>query len=267
MLPMNIKGEGEKVRIVKKIWIIALSVLIFITGCTSKKDEKGFFAWMDGYLAMAVGEDYSIALTFFFEQNNAPFDTGEITDLSFDNLEQIEILRYSINPLEADEALRYGGYSFNLDIRADGKGVFKTDKLIATIDNSSVIFTIGEWVFDIEEATLPLDAEGVIDIWGSPVVGSNSRTFAYDYTITDNKTKIKEIWISEDIILSETEGLPLSNVIELPQTINAPINFIRPKIVLDIDGEEFITFGMSYYSGAMGVQEDVLEKSKERNMR
>jgi len=32
-----------------------------------------------------------------------------------------------------------------------------------------------------------------------------------------------------------------------------------------MDAPELITFGMSYYSGGIDIQEDVLEKSKERS--
>lgn len=249
----------------KKILAILLITCILITGCSKAKETNGFFAWMDGYLAMAEGEEFSFALTFFFERGKAPFDADEVTGLSFYNIEQIEISDYEIALLDTDKALNHEGYSFTLTVKAKEKGIFTTDKLIATIHNSSVTFPIGKWSFDVEEIGSSIDSEGLIDIWSSPSAGSNPETFAYDYKVINNGTKISEIWISEDIVLAEDEGLPLSNIVELPEILDAPLNFIRPKIILSVDGKETTAFGMSYYSGAVGIGDDVLEKSKERN--
>ncbi|MCL2864689.1 MAG: hypothetical protein FWE25_04005 [Lachnospiraceae bacterium] len=249
----------------KKICITVLCVCILFTGCAVKREKRGFFAWMDGYLAMAQGEEFGIALTYFFEPGNAPFTTDEIYSLSFGGVKQVEIVNFSITSLDSDMPLQYAAYSFDLDIKAMEKGVFKTDTLVATMsNNSSITFRIGEWVFDVEEFALPPEAENKINVWSSPAAGSNPRVFAYAYSIIDD-IKIKEIWLSEHVVLSEENGLPLSNEIELPQIINAPINFIRPKIILDTGGEEMVALGMSYYSGAINIQKDVLEKSKELN--
>lgn len=252
----------------KKLIGILLIICILITGCWRTREiSGGFFVWMDGYLAMGEGEEFDFALTFFFEQKKAPFDAEDITHLSFYNLDQIEISDYEILPLDIDNTLEYDGYSFNLTITATEQGLFKTDQLIAEIGNTSVSFPIGDWTFDIQEINLPDNSSELIDIWESPAAGSNPETIAYDYKVENDSIKIKEIWISDNIVLSSDDGLglPLSNVTELPKTLDAPINFIRPKVILSIDGRETITFGMSYYSGAMGIEEDVLEKSRERN--
>ena len=251
----------------KKIIGLLLIICILITGCGGIRESNGFFAWMDGYLAMAEGEEFSFALTFFFEQKKAPFKAEEITHLSFYNIEQIEISDYEILPLDIDNALKHDGYSFTLTINAKEKGLYKTDQLIVEIDDFSFFFPIGNWTFDIEEINPSANSSELINIWDSPAAGSNPETFAYDYKVENDNIKIKEIWLSENIVLSSNEplGLPLSNVIELPKTLDAPINFIRPKVVLSIDGRETITLGMSYYSGAVGIEEDVLERSRERN--
>lgn len=251
----------------KKIIGILLIICILITGCWGTREISGFFAWMDGYLAMGEGEEFSFALTFFYEQGKTPFDAEDIKNLSFYNLDQIEISDYEILPLDIDNTLEYDGYSFNLTINAKEQGLFKTDQLIAEIGDSSVVFPIGNWTFDIEEINPSANSRELIDIWDSPAAGSNPETFAYDYKVANDSIKIKEIWISENNVLSSDEelGLPLSNVTKLPKTLDAPINFIRPKVILSIDGTETITFGMSYYSGAVGIGEDVLERSRERN--
>lgn len=249
----------------KKVWSILLIIGILTIGCSSKRELNGFFAWMDGYLAMAVGEEVEVGLTFFYQQNKVPFTADDFLTLSFDDIDQIEISDYSITPLDEERPQGYRGYVFDLTIKAEEKGVFRTDKLVANINNESVVFPIGDWIFDIEEGISPSDEEGIIDIWGSPGAWSNPEVFIYDYKVTDKNTTLKEIWLSEDTILSEAMGLPLVNDVELPRGMSAPIKFIRPKLILTVNGEEVITFGMSSYVGAINNQKDMVEKSKIRN--
>lgn len=204
----------------KKTGCYLLIICILCTGCTNHESDA-FFAWMDGYLAMGVGEEFDIALTCFFDKNQIPFNKNNVESLSFDNLDQVAISDYSITSLDTDEMLPYDGYVFNLTVNAKDKGVYRTDKLNAMIDGSSIMFPIGKWVFDVQDDVLSTEFDD--------------------------------------------EGLPSSNEVELPEVMNAPINFIRPKVTLSIDDEEKTVLGMSYYSGSMGIQEDILDKSKAHN--
>lgn len=247
----------------KKIGCYLLIICILCTGCTNH-ESGAFFAWMDGYLAMGVGEEFDIALTCFFDKNQIPFNKNNVESLSFDNLDQVAISDYSITSLDTDEMLPYDGYVFNLTVNAKDKGVYRTDKLNAMIDGSSIMFPIGKWVFDVQDDVLSTEFDDIIDIMSSPVAGAG-RNFVYDYKICSPNVMIKNIWISEDVLLFDDEGLPSSNEVELPEVMNAPINFIRPKVTLSIDDEEKTVLGMSYYSGSMGIQEDILDKSKAHN--
>lgn len=204
----------------KKIGCYLLIICILCTGCTNH-ESGAFFAWMDGYLAMGVGEEFNIALTCFFDKNQIPFNKNNVESLNFDNLDQVAISDYSITSLDTDEMLPYDGYVFNLTVNAKDKGVYRTDKLNAMIDGSSIMFPIGKWVFDVQDDVLSTEFDD--------------------------------------------EGLSSSNEVELPEVMNAPINFIRPKVTLSIDDEEKTVLGMSYYSGSMGIQEDILDKSKAHN--
>lgn len=248
-------------------FITMMTLISFLcTGCGNKEQSNGFFAWMDGYLAMATGEEYEVALTYFFETDKPPFTADEVQDVSFDNLEKIEVADYVITPMHTDKSLQCGGYVFQLTVRSKETGIYKADKVLLTIGGATTPFSVGEWVFDIEDGISQEDSDKEIDTWSSPVAGSDSRIFSYDYQLANDDVKIKDIWVSDAIVVSDAEGLPLSNEIPLQQTMKAPVNFIRPKIVLEIADEEMTTFGISYYAGALGDQKDLLEKSRKHNM-
>ena len=236
-------------------------MLISASGC-GKQPEKtnGFFALMDGYLAMSSEEEFTFAFTYFYKGRTAPFEPDEFITLSFDGLEdKIEISNYSVEPRDNDKS--YNSYAFTLTVRPLETGVFRTDKLVANIDNTYVTFKIGTWVFDVVDSDKVSNA--LLNTGESPAASNNSRALTYDYKKNNDTAKIKEIWFSEDGFVSDSDHLPLYNKIELPETMAAPINFIRPKIIVEFYGEEIVCFGISCYCGALNVEDDDLERSRE----
>lgn len=91
--------------------------------------------------------------------NQIPFNKNNVESLSFDNLDQVVISDYSITSLDTDEILPYGGYVFNLTVNAKDKGVYRTGKLNAMIDGSSIMFPIGKWVFDVQDDVLSTEVD------------------------------------------------------------------------------------------------------------
>lgn len=249
----------------KRILAAFLLLCFCLAGCGGKTEGIGFFAWMDGYLAMHINEELTIAFTLFVDKDNGTLDTSSVQSVAFENLEGIALQNFSITPMDTIAAQKYAGYALSLDIAAIEPGVFKTENLLVTIDHSSVSYPIGDWTFEVlDDAVPPADVDSYIDTWKSPAAGSNPNTFAYEYGIADDTVILKEVWLGETIVVSDSEGLPLSNVLELPQEMLAPLHYIRPKLVFELDGADYTTTGTGYYSGALDIQEDVLEQSKNR---
>ena len=249
----------------KKVFVILIiAVILTSTECSNKESPGGFFAWMDGYLAMESEEEVSFALTYFYSNRNVPFSPDEVHALQFDGIEdKIEISDYSVTPRENEASLPYDSYAFEITVKPLKTGVFTTDQLTVNIDNTSVTFKIGTWCFEVLDSASV--SRELLNVWESPCVGSNPRTLAYHYKPLDEHVKIKEIWLSDELCVSDSNGLPTSGKIEFPEEMEAPIHFLRPKIVLEVDGQEVFSIGISYYSGATNIGENVLEKSFERS--
>lgn len=140
--------------------------------------------------------------------NQIPFNKNNVESLSFDNLDQVVISDYSITSLDTDEILPYGGYVFNLTVSAKDKGVYRTGKLNAMIDGSSIMFPIGKWVFDVQDDVLSTEVDDIIDIKSSPVAGAGRNFIRPKVTISigdEEKTVLGMSYYSGSMAILEIQ--------------------------------------------------------------
>lgn len=245
----------------KSIFVIIIMIVsVFSSGCSKGQTDKGFFAWMDAYIAAEKDAGNTIAVTMFFE--NKPFDEKDVSNISFIDINKdVMIEHYTIED-SGKKDKKYSSYSFTLDYRANEAGVYKTSGILINLaSNETLEYTIGDWVFDIGEQN-----SEVLDTWSSPAATSNKDEFPYDYTVTTPGYVIKEIYYGLD---SSLDGEPEDKGAIRLEPYSSPFVYIKSKVVLEKDGRSITNYGKGCYCGAMSLPEelpDFIDVSKEHNM-
>ena len=242
----------------KKSAVVLMCLFLTLANCSScyhVQKASGFFAWMDGYVAVAEKTRFTFALTYFYESKDAPIKMENVIGLAFENISNnVKIDSYSIEKNSGNDGDKYSAYGVTVVCSASSIGSFETDHLIIQFaDNSQLSYPIGAWVFDIG-AGEP-DTE-YVDTWGSPAASQVGNVFPYIY-VTESDVKISKIWVGKDTVISNEDGLDLSGNIKLESS--APISYIKSKIEISRNGEKHIFYAKGCYCGAYGIDESVLD--------
>ena len=245
--------------------LLAFIVCITLISCRNVWEKSAFFIWQDGYLAMDQDEEYQIGLTLYSDSFRKLFQIKDIIGVSLNGTDKIQISGFNITNMDKNASGKYRGYSVQLTVRAMETGIFHSDGVVFLTSEGSIHLPVGDWVFDVSKSKDMDLFNELIDISSSPAAGGNAKTFVYDYKIRKPEMEISQIQIGESTIISSSDGMPASNSIELPDTMKAPMKFFRPKVFLT-SGEEIVQgYGMSYYAGALSLDEDGVVASKEKN--
>lgn len=243
------------------MFICGFFIFIFVSGCANTQDnkQKDFFIWTDGYFASGEGSQYSVSLTYYFPNGSKGIDFTEVIRIEFLGIsDYIKIDDFIISDMDFGVNSEYLGNGVSLDISFKKLGIYKTEYIeIIYSDSKSIIYPIGNWVFDIDEP----ENDGAIDTWGSPALSADEREFAYIYSLLQDESILKEIHYGEnDYIFSDT-GLNTTGSVFLDS--DAPLSFIKAKIKYEYSGKTYIAYAKGCYCGAINLREDAIEKSIE----
>ncbi len=243
-----------KQKLIKIFLLLSVFITFFIF---YKSNSIAFFAWTDGYLASPVNEKSTIALTLFYK-NSKPFRASEIINLEFENIkDSIEIISFEISSFNLPDEPGYNAYSIFIDYKPNKIGIFKTNTLILTTkDNTQLKYLFGDFVFDIDKKDSDL-----ISTWESVAASSNNQNFPYTYS-SNNNCKITKIMIGENYFIEDKNGLSFNAKIDLVNISEAPIKIIMSKIIVEHNGEDYISYGKGCYCGAVNAEESILMRSK-----
>lgn len=247
-----------------KLFLLLLCSCCILASCGKSagnaKSPALFFAWTEGYLANPVGEESSLALTFYCKKNAAPFSFSEIADISFEGLSEQPIsFQYTLMPLDIDEEDGYLAYGVNFTYTPEELGVFEAESLVFTLSNNDTLsFPFGHFVFDIDEA----DSEQ-ISTWESPAATSNSTSFPYRYLLNDGNAMLTKIQTGINRNVFNANGLEEEGAISLEDDYSAPVVLVKAKLQIDLNGESFVSYGKGCYCGAVNAQDSILKKSLE----
>lgn len=185
--------------------------------------------------------------------------------MGFKGLEQtVKISDFTIEDNKGFSSNEYSSYVMTLTFNAAEKGIFKTNHIVLYTNNGNhnLSYPIGQWVFDIGESELETE---YVNTWESPAASSNRNEFAYDYKVNNKHIKMLKIWIGENTYVSDENGLPASGNIKIAGNQSAPVNYIKTKLELNIDGSRKIVYGKGCYCGAVGISDDLITFSKQNS--
>ena len=244
----------------KRVLLVFLSILMFFTASCSKKvtnSENIYFTWMNTYYAMGVGSEAVIALTCFCVASTQPINSDDITGLEFDGIQNnVLISSYEVKYSQADSSQKYSHYNVIVNFSANNQGVYETNKLIFDMkDGRSLSYLIGMCVFDVGEKETETDD---IDLWSSPVASSKGDEFPYTYDTNSPDDKIIEMQVGKNQIITSANGLAAEGKILLHST--APVNYIKTKIIVEVDGKNQTFYGKGCYCGGVNLTDADIEK-------
>lgn len=243
---------------------ILLCTCCILTSCKnadlSEEPSDLFFAWTEGYLASPIGEERSIALTFYCTKNKLPFDISEIINVQFKDIsEQSVSIQYTVKLLDMEEESGHLAYSVYLNYTPRELGVFEAESIEFTLMNGDKsCHSFGKITFDIDAK----DSEA-IDTWESEAASSNSAFFPYRYQLNDSDAKLTKIQIGLNEIISDVDGLDLSGRLNIVKTYSAPVVIISAKLLVEYNNESYISYGKGCYCGAINASESILKISQE----
>ncbi len=248
----------------KKVICLSLIVfLILLTSCaeqTTKTPKQAFFIQTDGYLAAEVDTTYSVAFSLYYALNDPILKAEDISLVKFVGISpDIEVINLQTQDLTVTNGI-LGGFGLLLELRFNRIGLHETEQITLSIDGETYTLPIGKWVFDIGES----EENTYIDTWSSPGVSSNPNLFPYDYILLNSDSKVKQITYAKNGNITDEDGIQLSGNIDLTQTYNAPIKYIKPKMQVSTpDGDVIIYSDTGCYCEAIDYSDDIIDVSKE----
>ena len=244
-------------RVTETIIVACLGIILGFSGFAHS--QKSFFIWTDGYVAGAADETLYISFTFLTPDRNLE-QTLESVSFSDDSYVSIENMQVS----RMDKVYKwYQRYGIILDMKLKKPGQMKMDSLILHYtDGTKEKYALGDWVYDIGDVD-----DGGIDTWESVGASSSSTEFDYEYTCEKGDISDCRIYTGIDRVTDAEwkNSTKLSGTIDISES-EAPIKYIRTKIVYTEDNQEKVTYDKSSnYCGAMGLTNEDIELSRERN--
>lgn len=243
-------------KITESIIVACFGIILGFSGFIYS--QKSFFIWDEGYVAGVVDEEVSIAFTFLtpewnLEQN---LESVSFSDDSYVSVEDVQVSKMDT---------RYKAYKFYgiiVNVKLNEPGEMKTDSLVLHyIDGTEEKYALGDWVYDIGSVD-----DGGINTWQSVAASSSSAEFAYDYTCDKSDILSCQIYTGIDRAVQDErkENEKFSGIADISESA-APLKYIRSKVVYIENNQKKITYGKGCYCGAMGLTQEGIELSRERN--
>lgn len=231
----------------KKLTVPLLIVLLLLGGCAAQGDAPvSFAAQMQAFVAMGEGGTSPFAFTIYFKSDAPPFKANEVHALSFPNAPNIAATLTDVTRSETKDG--YAFYVLSTDLRANARGVFPEDTLRVTAGETTLDYPIGAWRFDVGAPAPELER---IDLWQSPAASSKSDAFAYDYRLAEG-ARLASIQIGEEVFESPPEAG------DLPLTGELPLSYVRTKVTVEQNGQEYGYYGKGCLCGALDIAGEAL---------
>ena len=248
--------KAMRKKITETIIVACLGLVLGFSGFIHS--QKSFFIWTDGYVAGAVDEEVSIAFTFLTPDWNLE---QNLESVSFSDDSSVSVESVQVSKMDTRYKV-YQFYGIIVDVKLNEPGEMKTNAVVFHYtDGTEEKYALGDWVYDIGAMD-----DGGINTWESVAASSSSTEFSYEYTCEKGDISDCQIYTGIDHA-TDTEwenGTKLSGTIDISES-EAPIKYIRAKIAYTEGNQEKVTYGKGCYCGAMGLTDEDIELSRERN--
>lgn len=258
--------------------------LLCSTGCgqemakTPNKDSlesAAFFTWMEGYIALAEGEEWPLILTSFRPEGTKDPALEQASTVEFvfeDGFCPIEVVDAEV--VESEVPAQQNGMVFDglsLTLSATQQGTAACEEVILhQPDGSKVHRKIGRLVFDVG----PVEPETTaLYTYPGPAVATSPESFVYAWDKQDKNAAITAIQYGEDLVITSAEqitdsepeevGLPVSGRIAL-DAYDAPYLYIKAKITVQDGAGTHTEYARGCYCGT-DFDADDIAASRERN--
>ena len=280
----------NKVKFVK-LTVLVCALALLLGGCenkhTASSENAAFFAWTEGYAALAEGETSDLALTSFYpegaqdtaleglDSETLVFADGEApVELVFTDGESpatVTGIHLSESAAAQQEGMQFRGLI--LTVSAVRQGVAACEELILRQqDGSEVRRKFGRVVFDVGPAE---PVSPAFDTYSGAALATSPESFAYSWGKTDAQAAITAIQYGADQTITspgqlldsiaEEKGLPVSGSIAL-DAYQAPLVYIKAKITVQTPAGTQTEYAKGCYCGTDFDAADI-EASRERNLK
>ena len=238
-------------------------------------ENTPFFAWMEGYIALAEGEEWSLMLTSFRPEGtkDPALEQASAVELVFeDDFCPIEVIDAEVvepgAPAQQD-GMVFDGLSLTLSAAQQGTAACE-EVILHQPDGSEVHRKIGRLVFDVG----PVEPETTaLDTYPGPAVATSSDSLVYTWDKEDKNAVITAIQYGEDFVITSAEqiadsepeanGLPASGRIAL-DAYDAPYLYIKAKITVQDGAGTHTEYARGCYCGT-DFDADDIAASREHN--
>lgn len=232
---------------------VIFALLLSLWGCTAQQEADAFIFQSEGYFAAPVSSTLSVALTGLSTDMAQLAVFQNVTSMSFEGTDTVHIKDFRIESREA--VAGYSACTMTITLAFDKTGVTEATALrLQFQDGGERSYPIGTWTFDVQDAP---DHPELLDVWSSPAATTNGDVFPYHYELLDETASIQSIQYGPDQIADPgSGGITVHDSIaegNLELSGDAPVRLIRPRIMVEQNGEAYSVYGVCCYCGAMNV--------------
>lgn len=252
---MNIKQK--RFLAAASVFVVIVLLFLFRTGA-ERTPLRGFFIQMDGYAAAPTAEPIDLVLTYYGEASEiALLDT--VCGVDYVDAPGLAVADFRWMAMQAED---YTARLLCLQLLPQQAGVFQTDRIrLRFPDDTAQELLIGNWTFDVGDYFSYTD-KTYLNTYPTPQMTSNASTYPYDYE-AGTADGVKLVRISGGALADSSltpEGLPLHG--SLPLRTDAPVQYIRPLLTLEVDGRQIQQVGVACCLGGLSVSDETIADNR-----
>lgn len=226
-----------------------LVLFFLLCGCQAEK-HIGVYE-MPAYVAVPQNSENGIAFTLFFpaQQKKLQKQLESVISCSFDGTEANDIVVSQFTLEQTSGSVPSPKYTtFGLILRYSclQQGAFIVNQLNLICPDTVLEIPISPIYFDIGEAT----GEAYVDAWSSPAASSNPEQLLCNYQFSDMVDACKIYYAPDQFMELSAEQLSDGEIL-IPLDQSGLMTYICTKIVVEIDGQSYTTYGKGCLCGAL----------------
>lgn len=217
----------------------------------------GFFIQMDSYVAAPLSEPIDLVLTWYGEPSEVAL-LDQVVGVECVDAPALAVIGFRWQAMQAKD---YTARLLCLQIYPQQAGEFQIDRIrLHFPDDTAQELLIGDWTFDVGDFLSYTD-KTYLNTYPTPQMTSNSSAYHYDFEAASESVKLVRIFCGALADSAHTpEGLPLSG--SLPLRTDAPVQYIRPLLTLEVDGRQIEQVGVGCCLGGLSVSDETIADSR-----